>query len=213
MIDYGFVVLTSLVSLCGAVQEAHFQSNAAHQGAPEALKRPQIFVLKEELNPELKRCLYDDGEGGECLKHPLLFAVPYCPQMNALHNAALGARKTAVAAALEKGDSSRYIWLHERPYCLMAFQRIANVLHDEQYWEVLADVCTDSENIWQRLAEWKKLLRSSRPKREFFMSAEDRATFASLPDVLTIYRGYEMQRNMPEEKLEVVILFFLRPIG
>ena len=59
---------------------------------------------------------------------------------------------------------------------------------DRDYWECCRFVFTSIEDIDKSF--WKWMLRSPRPgKNKWLMNKEDRAFLASLPDVVTVYRG------------------------
>lgn len=150
----------------------------------------QLLSKKEELHPELKR--YFDGTH---IQHPLIYSIYHFEQTNALTNARYLAKKKAVEEAKERKDYSGYIWLHERPYRLDAFLSIMNELENIAYWEMLAAIWIDSENIWQNLSRWRQLLNSPRPMKRYFMDEEDRTFLRKLPDTIIIYRGYQKGQN------------------
>lgn len=145
----------------------------------------------EELDPELA-CCETESVIGPVIKHPLLFAVPYAPVMNAMINEAFRAKKIAVEEAMTSRRWGQYLWLHERPYRVHAFSRIASQLTDTDYWGQLGQLWTDSENIFEAEALWLRLLTSPARmgSRELIMTAEERAHLASLPERITVYRGY-----------------------
>jgi hypothetical protein len=153
----------------------------------------ELLHRKEELLPELKACVVDIGVLGPCLKHPLYFAVPYTPEMNAIYNESYQVKSTAVAKAKRESNWSGYIFYHERPYRLQVFGEVEKEMPDEDYWELLRDIWTDSENIWQNKDAWRKYLSSSRPGS--FMDVDDRVAFDKLPDQFWVYRGYLMGKN------------------
>jgi len=151
----------------------------------------ELLGRQEELDPELA-CCETQSAIGPVIKHPLLFAVPYAPVMNAMINEAFRAKKAAVAEAKTTGRWDRYLWLHERPYRVHAFSRIAGQLDDGTYWEQLGQLWTDSENIFEAEALWRRLLRepSRIASRELMMTVEEREYLDGLPDHITVYRGY-----------------------
>jgi hypothetical protein len=77
--------------------------------------------------------------------------------------------------------------MHEKPYRLQAFSDIDCNLHGAEFWELLHEVWTNSENCWQNKKEWASYFTGGRA--DLFMTDEDRAAFAAMPDDLTIYRG------------------------
>ena len=81
----------------------------------------------EDLDPDLA-CCETQSAIGPVIKHPLLFAVPYLPAMNAMINDAFHAKKAGVEEAKANRRWGHYLWLHERPYRVHAFARIAGQL-------------------------------------------------------------------------------------
>lgn len=82
----------------------------------------ELIKRQEPLHDDLKPYLCDSRTAwGACLKHPLLFAIPYTEQMNALYNAQYQAKKEEIDESRKRKDWSRYIWFHERPYRLETF--------------------------------------------------------------------------------------------
>jgi hypothetical protein len=90
---------------------------------------------------------------------------------------------------------SSYLVSCDRQDRVKAFSDIAPQLTDKEYWSLLSYVWTDSETIFANLWFWLEAFGSQRPEREQFMSAEERAFLASLPDQITVYRGYRPQAN------------------
>lgn len=155
----------------------------------------EIFKTKEELLPELKRYSYKDDRIGFVIKHPLVFSIMHHEMMNAMMNESFRVKTKACEEALQKKDFAKYVFLHERPFRFEAFSAVASSMKDKEYWELLSEVWIDSENLWQNLPQWKKLLKSTRKGREHFMSAEERKFLKELPEVVTIYRGYQTGKN------------------
>jgi hypothetical protein len=131
------------------------------------------------------------------LKHPLVFGVPYHEEMNNHYNKSYEVKKQAAADALTTGKLFRFVFLHERPYRLDAFLECTEkaTVPDEDYWELLGEMWTDSENIWQNLSTWKRLMRSKRNHRHLFMDEEEREVLKALPKQLTVYRGCTRNQN------------------
>jgi hypothetical protein len=154
-----------------------------------------IFGKKEELNPELAEYYHYTPSGIPIIQHPLVYSIFHSPEQNALVNKQLEYKKTAAAKALDANDWGRYIFLHERPCRLQAFQDIEHKLTDKEYWEELGQIWIDSENIWQNQKLWTDYLKSKRSDREYFMDEADREEFNRLPEELTIYRGYTKGKN------------------
>lgn len=132
--------------------------------------------------------------GGEMLRHPLVYAVPYVSQFSELYNRQFELKQQGVADALSEKKWGTVIALHERPHRLhaliMCLQR--GVMHKE-YWRLLGEVWVDTEAPWVNLETWLQLFTASIPQREHLMSSEERNDLASLPDILTAYRGVSSQ--------------------
>ena len=155
-----------------------------------------LHLLKsgEPLHEDLKPYI-NNGGMFVMLKHPLVFAVPYVEQMHSLYNKQYEHKKNRISDYLKKKNYEGYIFLYERPYRLMAFLNIADKLKGKQYWEILADIWTDSENIWQNKKTYKMLFGENLESKKYFMSKEDRKYFDSLPEQVVVYRGYLQGKN------------------
>ena len=147
---------------------------------------------KEPLNPDLVPYL-EDGPLGPQLRHPLVYQVPLWT--NGLANAQFEQKKSDLIEAILKKEFNKIIYLHERPYRLDAFLKIANELPDEKYWSLLSSIWTDTENAWQNLETWKSLFESNRPKREYLMDWDERLALDSLADTVKVYRGCQKGIN------------------
>ena len=155
-----------------------------------------IKIEQQELNPDLMPYL-EKGRLFPMLRHPLVYSVPYYEGLNQMINRQYEMKLKMIADYVKKSDWSGYIYAHERPYRLQAFLQLSrkHEISDREYWELLGEIWTDSENIWAYKAQWKRLLSSDRGEKEFFMSEEDREALKSLPDKITVYRGYQPGKN------------------
>ena len=146
----------------------------------------------EELDAELEEFVYTQGSM-PVLKHPLVFSVPYFPQMNHVFNRQLQAKKERLHQAERDQDWMMVLLLHERPYRVEAFLDIADQIgSDNEWWEAVRYLWEDTEN----LHEWgDDVVRTllSRPHPEMLMTQEEREIVDQLPDELTVYRGYVKQ--------------------
>lgn len=159
------------------------------------LQRPQ-----EALDPELAAYLVDSPLG-PVIKHPLVYSIPHSPQLNAMANARLRAKQDGCRHAMHTQQWSQYLFLHERPYRVDAFMRIAAQLTARAYWTSLAELWIDAENIAENEQMWITLLQdNSRIKsRHLMMAAPERRHLAQQPATLRIYRGFtcdERQHGM-----------------
>jgi hypothetical protein len=154
-----------------------------------------ILQRQEELDPELAECLEVSERFGECIKHPLVYSMVHFPQLNAMVNAQLKAKKEAVARARDEQEWHSYIYLHERPYRLHAFAAVMGFMTDTEYWHNLASIWIDSENIRQNPQVWQHLLRSKRPGRMAIMSDEEQEAFDALPGLIPVYQGHTDRKH------------------
>jgi hypothetical protein len=111
--------------------------------------------------------------------------------MNNHHNKRYEMLKADLEKSLQEEKPFRYVFQHERPYRLNALCDYIEkkTIKGGDYWELLGAVWTDSENIWQNLPIWKRLLRSERPHKFRFMDEDERKALKELPSQLTVYRG------------------------
>lgn len=152
-----------------------------------------LLEKEEELLPDLLR--YFHNVTFPMIQHPLVYSVPHFSQMNAYVNAQLRQKQESVLKAEMTGNWSSYVFLHERPYRAAAFFNVAKRMNDETYWSLLKHIWIDSENIWQNQDLWLDLLTWNRPGFfKFFMSEEENKVYDSLPDKVTVYRGYNAKR-------------------
>jgi len=148
---------------------------------------PSKYNKNEKLCAELVAAIRNAPGGWLMIHHPLV--VTLYPAPHAMLNGMLQHKKKAVVQAVTKKDWNSYIFLHERPYRVKAFQQIVKKLDDKNYWSLLGEIWTDSENIRQHLGWWKKVLWSPRPQRDFMMEPAERKFLRSLPKTLAVYRG------------------------
>jgi hypothetical protein len=140
----------------------------------------------EELDCELLPFL---GESpiGLVLKAPLVFVVPYLPQLAATANRAYRMKREAVAAAEAEGKWQKVLWLHEKPYRMSLFLRVC----DRDYWQALGSLWLETENLHEDQDEWVAALTASRSGRtEWLMDEAERAVLARLDEQVTVYRGF-----------------------
>jgi uncharacterized protein len=143
----------------------------------------------EDLDPELAGLVRAEGGklGLPYIDHPLIDAAPYIPQLHAFYNLQLRQKKASVKKAMGRKDWLNVIVLHTRPYRPAAFGAIQDRLTDRQYWKLLGEVWIDSESP----AALLDFLHSTRPHRDRMMTGPERRLLASLPPVLTVYRGHQ----------------------
>ena len=159
----------------------------------EELLERLVQERNELLHPDLEPYLETDGVLGAQIRHPLVYQVPLISNGNV--NAYYAQKKKAVEDALIAGAYGRFIFLHERPYRLEAFTKIADKLPDAKYWSLLSSIWTDTENGWQNIEQWKELFGSSRSSRSFLMDEDEQFGLQNLGDSFTVYRGCQEGLN------------------
>jgi len=150
----------------------------------------EAFGTQEDLHPDLQDYLEEGGRFGPMLRHPLVYSMMHAPQLNAMVNKQYLAKLEAVAEALTENEWHSYIFLHERPYRIGAFTNVSGHMSDSDYWELLATIWVDSENIRQSPHAWEELLGADRPGREAMMLPDEREAFDALPDVIDVHQGH-----------------------
>ena len=155
---------------------------------PDAFSK--LLKKKEDLDPELEKYLYKDARLGDMIKHPLVFSIMHSSVMNSIINRQLKQKKAALEQAVNSKNFESVIFLHEKPYRLNAFLDVMTSMTDKEYWKLLGEVWTNSENVWQSLQTWKILFNSSRSGKNNIMTAEELKVFKKLPNKVTAYRGY-----------------------
>lgn len=183
------------------------------------LKRLQdLMNSQEELDEELEPYYEEDGAlGWASIRHPLVYSILHTPNQNAMVNAQLKAKQKAVAEAFRDKKWTSYIYLHERPYRLDAFMGVCDRFTDEEYWDLLGSIWTDSENIRQNEGAWRLAMTSDRPGRDTMMDAEERAVlYEDLEWQVDVYRGFcypGRERGMSWTHNRVVAKFFARRLA
>ena len=147
------------------------------------------FFKKAELHKDLIPYFTNEGKF-PMLRHPLVYSVPHHEPLNDFINQQYEHKKKAVSDAKTSANYSSFVFLHERPHRLNAFSEICEWLNDTDYYELLALIWRDSENISQQRELWQKLLMGRVVVKRHFMSIEDRKVFDSLPKEIKVYRGY-----------------------
>ena len=158
------------------------------------LPQPQ----QEKLCKELKPYVFTSHNGWTVLKHPLVFQVPYedIPLLNIQANKMYQYKTQQIQQAKHERNWSLIIWLHERPFRWKAFAKIAAHLHDQEYWNLFADVWTDSENIYERATLIRNLLKArSVESRTMMMTEKEKQVLYNLPDPITAWRGTRFARG------------------
>jgi hypothetical protein len=147
------------------------------------------------LVPELRVCVVE-REAGTMINHPLIHEF-YVPGQNGRYNRSLELKREQIEEWEKEGKWASILFVYiERPYRLEYLNHYSADMPDDVYWDLVGDVWTDSENIWQHLDEWREAFSSDRPGREHLMVSEandeladERSYLDSLPDIIKVYRG------------------------
>lgn len=140
--------------------------------------------MEKNLHPDLVDFVTDGGFLGPMIHHPLIIA-------SSVHidwiNDHYEHKKKALEDAVTTENWEQYVFLHERPYRLDAFQQLD--LYEADYWRLAGKVWTDSENIWQNLQDWYEIWDRDEPGKMFAMDEADQEFYDSLPPVIEVWRG------------------------
>lgn len=162
---------------------------------PEIVFSPSAFpglFEKEELHSELAKCVSEEY-GLPVLKHRLVYSVPYLPVLNKSLNLLFSQKTDALSAASQAGLWKACIELFERPYRVEAFCHYRYLMSDTEYWELLATVWIDSENIRENQLVWEELLSSNRGCKQAFVGSGEE--LAAMPESFLIYQGHTSERD------------------
>jgi len=171
-----------------AFMQALADQNLSDERKDEIRKLHEMFG-PEELRDDLKEYLSEREGGMVMMHHPLYVSNFYAPTLNRQINRSIAAKEKAVEEARARGDWGLILGLHERPYRMQAFKSLQNEMTDAEFWSDVSWLWTDSENIWQHIADWRRVWRSKRPGRDTVMDDDERAKLESLPDVIEVFRG------------------------
>jgi len=163
----------------------------------EELMEKMVAEYSEPLHPDLLPYFERSKGEWEMLRHPLVYQVPF--RSNGSANAQYAQKLKALEKAMADKDYKQSVWLVERPYRVEAFIKIADKLSDTDYWKLLSNVWTDTENQYAHIEEWKNLLASKRSSRHYMMNEEEDNILRSLAQEVTIYRG--CQKGINEDGL------------
>ena len=154
----------------------------------------EVVDLHPDLIPHV--C---EGRLGRILHHPLVIDPFFAPHMHKMANLQYESKMAALARATEAKDWHSVVFLHERPYRLNAFETIHEELTDEEYWGILSSIWMDTESLSSDQEQWLEFIEADRPGRALHMMDEvEWATWAELPEQVTVYRGYNLDEGNPD---------------
>lgn len=153
------------------------------------------MIALNELHPDLRSSLIP-SENCWMVHHPLVVEFAMTDEDIARINRIYTAKREGIAKVRDEGDWEIFMHLHTRAYRIDVFDLIKDHLSDETYWRTLGWLYVDQEFVHNQWAKLRKLFQSPRLQRHLIMSEADRATFADLPDELTLYRGYNKGKGL-----------------
>ncbi len=151
----------------------------------DLMQRPE--ALCNDLIPHLT-----DGPFGKMIHHPLLIDHLFDETKCALVNKRYMMKKDRLEEMIAERSWGSVLGLTERPYRINALlDLMERGLCDDpaEYWKQVGWVWTDSENIYECADDWTYIWEQDIGDRHLVMDADDRAVLASLPSVVTIWRG------------------------
>ncbi len=153
----------------------------------------KLMRKKEPLRSDLWAYLdHGDGESDDLvLQHPLLHIAGVKMEGAAWVNHLVQTAEEAAEKALREERWLDYVLLHEPPFRVAVFSKLAKNFSDASYWKSLGELYIYTENIWQRKRQLARLFASNRPQRRQLISAYERRYLARLPNRLTIFRGFQ----------------------
>lgn len=144
----------------------------------------------EELLPELAETLQfgEDNAMFPVINHPLYVGPVTIP---GVVNYQYRLRKAALEQAEVQKDWKKWVFSHTRAFRVSALVEMSTkIIDDREYWRLVMDVLTDSENLHQEKQNVRTLLNADRLHREAIMLPSDREYLESLNQEFTIYRGF-----------------------
>lgn len=134
----------------------------------------------KKLDEELKPYIYHDELFGTCLKHPLVFQIPFVSWK--LANQSLAEKERKIQEYLAEGQYDLAIWLYERPYRLSTLYEwwVEGEISNDILRQLLPHVWMDTENPEQF---------GNAPLEMFEALGYVSDTNKVLEGELTIYRG------------------------
>ncbi len=158
-----------------------------------------VVLLQEKKEPliaELEPYLADSPvKGCLAINHPLLIDLCIGPGCFAAVNRRYRLVKQELEEARAARNWGRYFMLIEKPYRLAELSELSGELTDSEYWKHLGEIYTLTEVVCFQEQAVRDLFSSSRPGRENLMNADERKILDSLPEEVTIYRGYDLSNS------------------
>jgi len=166
----------------------------------------EMFPEKEEELDFRLSLMVEETSTGAMVKHPLVFSMLPDPRYNHMLNQQLQSKLESLEEAKLEKDFYSCVFLHERPYRIATLLSLAKHMETETYWNLVRAVWEDSENMWQYKRYIRKLFYPQHWSKKLtglelidiygykwndhLMDKEELKYLCTLPDDVTIYRGY-----------------------
>lgn len=154
----------------------------------------ELITREEELLPELKIHEYE-GPFGPAIHHSYVIELFLDPRRAARVNEQYRYKVQAVSEAMRDNKWETFVYLHERPYRVMAL-RVALDSPRSDAHKLVKMMWTDSENIHQNKHLWLGIWRNLGNPRGV-MNANERHVYDSMPETITIHRGIRNRTFWP----------------
>jgi len=157
----------------------------------------ELLNKREPLTQELVPYQYK-GPFGLGVHHPLVIEIFFDPERSGLLNERYRHKVMQRDAALDKKDWETYVFVHERPYRVMALSRAIGLgaYAHRNLHKLVRSAWTDSENIQQNKLAWRYIWRSLDDPRRV-MDANEQTVFQWMPEEITVHRGVRHRTYWP----------------
>jgi hypothetical protein len=112
--------------------------------------------------------------------------------MNFMYNQQYEAKVRALRESISEENWNSYVSMHERPHRFDALEAVHHRLSGSEYWDLLAAIWSDSENIWQIGYKRVRRFLSRHPEhRGCFMDEDEKKLLKKLPSQIRVFRGHQ----------------------
>lgn len=149
----------------------------------------ELLSRRERLRPDLRPFL-QKTQHGYFIRHPFCNEMVCDLGRCALIHHTIDERAARADACFEANDYEGYInciEIYSQPEWLA---KDADLLPDDSYWRLLRRIFRSQKCTHNYRDLFDELFRADRPGRENLMTPQEREVLATLPDVLTVFRGY-----------------------
>ncbi len=150
----------------------------------------ELHERYEPLRPELHDYLQQTSVG-YFIRHPFCNEEVHDLDRCALIHHLIDRQEAKADACFESGDWEGYLGCVDINLQPEWFAKDAYLFPDDRYWMTLSRVYDNLMLKHRHKALFDELFRSPRPGRENLMSPDEQRVFTHLPEVLTVYRGYD----------------------